>query len=215
MIAVAEPQRAAMPESSPSAPSSSPPTTNPHTTPISTPARDSLLTRLLPPQRTRKQLTLLFAGATFATLSALLTRRALLRRHPAFHGPPKLFAPSNVPPRVPGPREALEALNLASLHVASWAILCTGGVLFAFDIGSLNEMRTMVRGGLGVDGSGRSEQEVEEEWEEWLAGVVERRRKKEERRRREQEGGNGGAEEEEEEWPDFKLEHRNQRGRPR
>ena len=204
-----------MPDPNPSAPPTDPPPTHPPTSDHSVAQpNNSLLARLLPPQRTRKQLTLLFAGATFATLSALVTRRSLLRRHPAFHGPPRLFAPSNAPPRVPGPREALEALNLASLHVISWAVLCTGGVLFAFDIGSLDEMRQRIRGGLGVDGSGRSEEEVEEEWEEWLAGVVERRRRKEERRRREKEG-KGGEGEEEEEWPDFKLEHRNARGRPR
>lgn len=48
-----------------------------------------------------------------------------------------------------------------------------------FDVETLDELRRKVRGGLGVDGSGHSEQEVEEQWEEWLAETLARRREKE------------------------------------
>ena len=54
----------------------------------------------------------------------------------------------------------------------------TGGLLFAFDIHGMEELRRKVRGGLGVDGSGRGEREVEEEWEEWLATTLERKERK-------------------------------------
>lgn len=59
-------------------------------------------------------------------------------------------------------------------------MMMTGGLLWAFDISSLDDMRRKVRGGLGVDGTGRGERQAEEEWEEWLATVLERKRRKEE-----------------------------------
>lgn len=79
-----------------------------------------------------------------------------------------------------GPLLAVEALTVATLNVVSWAIMTTGGLLWAFDIGSMDDMRRKIRGGLGVDGTGRTEQEAEEEMEEWLATVLTR---KEEKRR--------------------------------
>lgn len=72
-------------------------------------------------------------------------------------------------------------------------MMMAGGVLWAFDISSLEELRRKVRGGLGVDGTGRSEGNVEEEWEEWLATVVERRREKEKRRRERDDTGVMGS----------------------
>ena len=66
-----------------------------------------------------------------------------------------------------------------------------GGLLWAFDISGLEDMRRKVRGGLGVDGNGRSEREVEEEFEEWIAGVLKRKEEKE--RRMGYEGGDGSG----------------------
>lgn len=74
---------------------------------------------------------------------------------------------------------ALEALSLATINVVSWGMVGVGGGLWRWDVRSLEEMRRKVRGGLGVDGKGRSEQEVEEEMEEWLAGVLARKEEKE------------------------------------
>ena len=80
-----------------------------------------------------------------------------------------------------------------------------GGLLWAFDISSMDDMRRKVRGGLGVDGSGRSESNVEEEFEEWLATVLQRKEDKQRKR--------AGAEGEER---DEGIElRRNERGRPR
>ena len=53
-----------------------------------------------------------------------------------------------------------------------------GGLLWSFDIGSIEDLRRKVRGGLGVDGSERSEQNVEEEFEEWIASVLQRKEEK-------------------------------------
>jgi hypothetical protein len=79
--------------------------------------------------------------------------------------------------------EAFEALNVATINVASYAMMMTGGLLWAFDISSLEDMRRKVRGGLGVDGTGRGERDVEEEFEEWLASTLERKKEKERRKR--------------------------------
>lgn len=62
-----------------------------------------------------------------------------------------------------------------------------GGLLWALDISGLEDMRRMVRGRLGVDGVARSERDVEEELEEWLAGVLKRKDEKEKRK-----GGGSG-----------------------
>ena len=74
---------------------------------------------------------------------------------------------------------AVEALSLATINVFSWAMLFTGGALWYLDVQSLGDLRRMIRGGLGVDGTGRSEQEAEEEVEEWIVGVLARKEDKE------------------------------------
>lgn len=53
-----------------------------------------------------------------------------------------------------------------------------GGLLWGLDIWGLEDMRRRLRGGLGFDGSGRSEKDAEEEFEEWLATVLARKEKK-------------------------------------
>ncbi|KAI9879212.1 MAG: hypothetical protein M1830_009213 [Pleopsidium flavum] len=163
-----------------------------------------------PSPRTRKQLTLLLAGTTFFALSTLITRRSLTRRYKVTL--PKFYQQSNRPNTdVNGATEALEALSLATLNVASLAMMVTGGVLWACDISSMEELRRGVRGGLGVDGSGRRE---EEEMEEWVVSVLARKEEKERVReitRRKGRSGQDVTEEEEEEgvW------RVNERGKPR
>lgn len=77
-----------------------------------------------------------------------------------------------------GALEAFEALNLATINVVSFGMVATGGVLCALDVNSLEDMRRYVRGGLGVDGTGRTEKEVEEELEEWIVSVLGRKAEK-------------------------------------
>lgn len=55
--------------------------------------------------------------------------------------------------------------------------------MYAFDINTMEDLRRKVRGGLGVDGSGRSEQDVEEELEEWVVTVMGRKAEKEKKGR--------------------------------
>ena len=174
--------------------------------------------------RSLRQFSLFLAGATFFTLSSLITRRSLARRQRSVF--PSFYHPSNRPPQTPinGAFEAFEALNLATINVTRFMMMVVGGMGWALDISGLDDMRRWVRGGLGVDGSGRDESEVEEEWEEWLAGVLERKKEKEKRRRRE-----GGLEEKvrllrkdqdemeemEEEFAIIGRQVTNERGKPR
>ena len=75
--------------------------------------------------------------------------------------------------------EAVEALNIATINVLSLATMSTGGMLWYFDINSMDDARRKLRGGLGVDGTGRDEKQAEEELEEWMATVLSRKEAKE------------------------------------
>ena len=124
--------------------------------------------------RSRKQFTLFAAGATFFGLSMMITKRSLIRRLQ----PPKppLFHPSTRPLHpVDGPLEAVEALSVATINVASFAMMAMGGTLWALDISTMEDARRKLRGGMGLDDSGKSEKEAEEEFEEWLATTLARK----------------------------------------
>lgn len=128
-------------------------------------------------QRSRRQLGFFFAGAGFVAVSSIITRRSLVRKYKATF--PKFYQPSNAPNHgINGAMEAFEALNIATINVASIGLMLTGGLLYAFDISSLNDMRRNVRKSIGVDVE-RSDQEVEKEIEEWFATVLERMGKNE------------------------------------
>lgn len=72
-------------------------------------------------------------------------------------------------PPVNGAGDAFEALSLATLNVCSFAMMATGGVLYALDINSVEDMRRYVKKGMGT-GTVRDE-EVEREVE-WVAKVL-------------------------------------------
>lgn len=150
--------------------------------PASTPPADVPPSSSLNPSRSRRQLGLFGAGACFFVLSSLITRRALVRRYNASR--PAFYQPSNRSSgEVNGAMEAFEALNVATINVVSVTMMVTGGLLWAFDISGMDDLRRKIRGGLGVDGSGRSEKDAEEEMEEWLATVLARKDEKKRRRR--------------------------------
>ncbi|PGH32082.1 hypothetical protein GX50_05151 [[Emmonsia] crescens] len=125
---------------------------------------------------------LLLGGTAFLILSSIITRRALLRKRISALPPTYTSAPFHQPP-VNGALEALEALNIATINVASVAMIGVGAGMYAFDINTMEDLRRKVRGGLGVDGSGRSEQDVEEELEEWVVTVMGRKAEKEKKGR--------------------------------
>jgi hypothetical protein len=74
--------------------------------------------------------------------------------------------------------EAVEALNIATVNVLSLAMMSTGGMMWYFDINGMDDARRKLRGGLGVDGTGRDEKQAEEEFEEWMATVLSRKETK-------------------------------------
>ena len=130
-------------------------------------------------QRSRRQLGLFFAGAGFFAVASLITRRSLVRRYQATV--PKFYQPSNRPNTgVNGAVEAFEALNIATINVFSVGMMTLGGLLYAFDISSLEDMRRNVRTRLGVDPA-RGDQEAEEEIEELFASILGRKLLKEKR----------------------------------
>lgn len=92
---------------------------------------------------------------------------------------PRFYTPSNRPVNKIGSDSsliALEALNLATLNVLGFAIMMTGGVSWAFDISSIDDLRGMARKHIGPSG-GRTDEEAEQEIEEWIAKVMLRREK--------------------------------------
>ncbi|KAM5463493.1 hypothetical protein MauCBS54593_007487 [Microsporum audouinii] len=121
---------------------------------------------------------LLIGGSAFFVLSAFITRRSLNRRRLA--SMPQFYTTaSHHKPKVSAPLEALEALNLATLNVLALAILGVGAGMKAVGFETLDELRRIVRGGLGADGTGRTEQQVEEDMEEWVVSVLNRKASKE------------------------------------
>jgi len=123
-------------------------------------------------QRSRRQLGLFFAGASFFAISTLITRRSLVKRYKATI--PKFYQQSNQPNEVNGAMDAFEALNIATVNVASVSVMIAGGLLWALDISSLDDMRRRARGAIELNGSGGSN-DADEEMEEWLATVLARK----------------------------------------
>lgn len=72
--------------------------------------------------------------------------------------------------------DAFDALTVATVNVLSLSVMLTGGVLWVFDISSLDDMRRMIRGRNG-DGQ-NTEEGANEEIEEWLASVLARKEQK-------------------------------------
>lgn len=137
-------------------------------------------------RRSAKQLGLFFAGAGFLALSTMVTRRAVARK--IAEASPRLFQPSNHGLR-PAPRNAeekgqdqlvaAEALGLATLNVFGFGITLTGGLMWAFDISNLEDLRTKARAEL-YGPNGVVDEEAEKEIEEWIADVLSRKDKKNE-----------------------------------
>jgi hypothetical protein len=59
-------------------------------------------------------------------------------------------------------------------------MMTAGGLLYAFDISSVEDMRRKTRTRLGLEGI-RTDQEAEEEIEELFASILDRKRRKEKR----------------------------------
>jgi hypothetical protein len=123
--------------------------------------------------RSLKQLGLFFAGAGFLTVSTLITRRSVARKQIAAF--PKFYQPSHRPAfkgeNAEGSLIAVEALGLATLNVVSFGIMATGGLSWAFDVSSVEDLRSMARRHVGLPG-GEADEAAEKEIEEWFAKML-------------------------------------------
>ncbi|PQE15050.1 C6 zinc finger domain protein [Rutstroemia sp. NJR-2017a BVV2] len=121
--------------------------------------------------RSQRQFGLFAAGACFFALSTAITRRSLVRKYRMTV--PRFYSPNTQVREVDGGMEALEALSIATINVFSLSMMATGGLLWAFDISNVDDMRRKVRKNMGLEG-GQQDAEAEKQIEEWLATVLSR-----------------------------------------
>ncbi|PQE19008.1 C6 zinc finger domain protein [Rutstroemia sp. NJR-2017a WRK4] len=121
--------------------------------------------------RSQRQFGLFAAGACFFALSTAITRRSLVRKYRMTV--PRFYSPNTTVREVDGGMEALEALSIATINVFSLSMMATGGLLWAFDISNVDDMRRKVRRNMGLEG-GQQDAEAEKQIEEWLATVLSR-----------------------------------------
>ena len=130
--------------------------------------------------RARRQNALLYGGLAFTGLSLFVTRRATARKYAQTI--PKTFTPSNgAPPKVEGPPskvdgslEGVQALWYATLN--TWSIFMAGIGIFmkTFDVADVEDLREMVRRGVGDDVYG-GDSAADHEIEGWVASVLARK----------------------------------------
>ncbi|KAL6240735.1 hypothetical protein RBB50_012299 [Rhinocladiella similis] len=134
-----------------------------------------------PAERQDRGKVILGAGIAFFAVSLLITRRAFARKrlaaNPAFYANSPAHQADQAK-KVSGAMEALEALNIATINVLSTSMIATGGAMWYFGINNMADARRVLRGGLGVDGTGKTEKEAEEDFEEWMATVLARKESK-------------------------------------
>jgi len=100
--------------------------------------------------RSLRQLSIFAFGATCFLASTALTRRAVYQRH--LRTKPKFWVPNTNPHEHFSPlHDAIQALNLASMNIASLGIIAVGGTMWAFDISGLKEAQTALRSRLNYD----------------------------------------------------------------
>lgn len=162
------------PSPSPQSPTAASPTSTPNPQP-----QPQTFVRPFDPSltsnRSLRQLTLFLTGSAFAILSLLITRRSIRRKlTPPVTLP--TYTPSHPPPPVNGSFEAAEALGLATLNVSAFTMMGVGGLLWAGDLSTPEEVRGFLRQrlfeGEGKLGERLGTEESEKEIEEWMAGVL-------------------------------------------
>ena len=138
--------------------------------------------------RSRRQLGLFFAGSTFVVLSSLITRKSVLRRYQLPR--PAFFHPSNMPPVTPinTALEALDALGIATINVFSYGIMFGGGLLWAFNISTLAELRNRVKMPVDLDSGAETGNKLEDGAETWLAAAIVIKEEEERQKRARKEG---------------------------
>lgn len=131
---------------------------------------------LTPLQRNINQLGFFLAGATFMAASVAVTRRAVIRRQR--ESIPRFFHASNDAAAAAvesNDRQLLaaQAFGLATLNVTSFGILLTGGLAWAFDLCSMDELKERTQTALyRPAGQGMMNEADEKEMEEMLESMM-------------------------------------------
>jgi hypothetical protein len=124
-------------------------------------------------RRSMQQFSIFAAGAGFLFFSTMVTRRSIARKKLA--SLPKFYSPSHAAAGKQGNPEgnliALEALNLATLNVMSAGIMTMGGIAWAFDLSSIEDLRERTRRTLHGE-AGNIDEKAEREFEEWAAKIL-------------------------------------------
>ncbi|RKF61143.1 hypothetical protein OnM2_044003 [Erysiphe neolycopersici] len=125
--------------------------------------------------RSLRQFGIYTAGAGLFVASMAITRRSIMRKY--HRDIPKFFAssyPANI--EVNGAMDALEALNLATINICSVALMTTGGMLWAFDISSLDDVKKRRQmNAIRQADPARSDELSEKVIEDWLTSLFERK----------------------------------------
>ncbi|KAF4998165.1 hypothetical protein FGRMN_3369 [Fusarium graminum] len=97
-------------------------------------------------ERSLKQFGLLLSGAGFLAASVAVSRRSVLRmRRSSF---PKFYCDNRTPVKFDSEDRsflAAQALGLATLNVMSFGVLLVGGISWAYDLSSIEELRQRTR----------------------------------------------------------------------
>ncbi|KAL2149897.1 hypothetical protein VTH82DRAFT_7573 [Thermothelomyces myriococcoides] len=141
--------------------------------------------------RSLRQLSFFLGGAGFFYFSVMLSRRAVTRHRLASRL--KYYESNNMAtgwgllkdeellrtmPRHRDPLVALEALSLATLNTAAFAVMAAGGVSWGLDISSLDDLKRYARR-KAVQFRGERDEAAEREVAEWLMktfGIEEKKR---------------------------------------
>ncbi|KAJ5538146.1 hypothetical protein N7513_006098 [Penicillium frequentans] len=139
---------------------------------VPSPSESSQLAQQSTPPNNRN-LKLFLGGVAFFSLSVWVTRRASIKKRldciPPFYSSSLYFQP-----KVNGAGEAFEALSLASLNVFSFGMMTTGAAMYALDINGLDDARRFMRVAMsgGIDESGKSDEQLEQEVTEWVTNLL-------------------------------------------
>ena len=164
--------------------------------------------RSLTSPRALNQLGFFAVGSAFMLASIAVTRRSVARKTAA--ALPRSFQPNVRGPsragdslrggmteaEAPGGLIAAQALGLATLNVFSFGVMASGGIAYAFDISSVEDMRRYARAKM-YGPTGKPDEAAEKEMEEWAVGLLTKAGfKLDEEKAKEEEGKQDGVKKE-------------------
>ncbi|KAK3310745.1 uncharacterized protein B0T15DRAFT_47930 [Chaetomium strumarium] len=127
-------------------------------------------------RRSCRQFGLFFSGAVFLYSSVMITRRAIRRHRVAsrmqFYQPNQFNGRTHHDAPQRSPLLAFEALNLATLNTMAFAVMMVGGVCWAFDISTLEDLRRKTRASIEATPGGTLDEMAEKEVVEWVAKTL-------------------------------------------